>query len=156
MPVKNVEVISFASTHSKKTGRVTARLQASDSGIHSFETYTVVSGMFAEPLLVTQWLNDHVFKLHLEFKNKLVELINKKQSLAQTPYEELHEEDQNLIVTLNSFHIYEGETKVTVTEFMSTALGNLQKLGFLEFSQVSLASTSKNKLNAGYLVQYVV
>ena len=158
MTFNNFEVISFASKFSKATGRVTSLLKAADcSGIDSFDAKAIVSGMFAEPSLVSQWLNAHVFVQRPEFRKKLIGLIERKNELSLVkPYEECSDEERDLIIVLNVFHLYQGDTDITVNEFMGSALNKLQSLDFLEYQRVELATTSKDKLNTAYLVKFCI
>ena len=152
-----VEVVSFASKSSNTTGRVTAFLKSSKLGGTSFDASAVVSGMFAEPLLVTKWLNDHMFVQHPEFRKKLEALVIEKQNLSKAkPYDDCSSAEKDLIIWLNSFHIYEGETQVTVTDFMATALHNLKKFGLLDYGVADLATPPKAPHQSCYFVQVLV
>lgn len=152
-----VEVVSFASKFSRTTGRLTAFLKSSKPGGSAFDTSAVVSGMFAEPLLVSKWLNDHMFIQHPVLRKKLEALIVEKQNLVKAKkYDDCSSDEKDLIIRLNAFHIYEGESHITVTDFMATALHNLKKFGLLDYGVADLATPPKAPHQSCYFVQVLV
>ncbi len=152
-----VEVVSFSAKHSKATGRVTGFLKSSKHGNYSFDTTAIVSGMHAEPLLVTNWFNDHLFVKYPNLREKLVAQIEKKQNLERAKkYEDCSQFERDLIIFLSSFHIYEGETDITITGLMRDVLDNLQKLGYLNYVAADISTANKKQINTAYVVQFLV
>ena len=65
-------------------------------------------------------------------------------------------DEKDLIIGLNAFHIYEGESHITVTDFMATALHNLKKFGLLDYGVADLATPPKAPHQSCYFVQVLV